>query len=308
MFVWDLDETLIIFQTLSNGRYAELFSGFKDPWEGSVLGRRWEQLILEVCDDYFFYKQVEDLNEPNLLALQDFDDGIDLRNYEFDLDDIGLLPDATNRRKLAYRHRFVGELYSKGLEKLLSHEQKIEWQRLYEATDKYTDGWLSAGRQLLEECERANKMQENDLHGQVQTIGTSERRLGEVRQVASEGNCNVLVTSGTLIPSLVKCLLFRLNTYFHPLNIYSSREVGKLQCFRWIYERFSMVTPPLKFCAIGDGIDECEAAQILEWPFVRISTAPSGAQTQDAFRLPLLSMEILDHHVTNCYGLTNKVQ
>jgi hypothetical protein len=105
-----------------------------------------------------------------------------------------------------------------GLEKLLSHEQKIEWQRLYEATDKYTDGWLSAGRQLLEECERANKMQENDLHGQVQTIGTSERRLGEVRQVASEGNCNVLVTSGTLIPSLVKCLLFRLNTYFHPLN------------------------------------------------------------------------------------------
>jgi hypothetical protein len=74
------------------------------------------------------------------------------------------------------------------------------------------------GRQLLEECERANKRQENDLHGQVQTMGTSERRLGEVQQVASEGNCNVLVTSGTLIPSLVKCLLFRLNTYFHPLN------------------------------------------------------------------------------------------
>jgi len=308
MFVWDLDETLIIFQTLSNGRYAELFSGFKDPWEGSVLGRRWEQLILEVCDDYFFYKQVEDLNEPNLMALQDFDDGIDLRNYDFDLDDIGLLPDATNRRKLAYRHRFVGELYSKGLEKLLSHEQKIEWRRLYEATDKYTDGWLSAGRQLLEESERANKMQENDLHGRVQTMGTSERRLGEVRQVASEGNCNVLVTSGTLIPSLVKCLLFRLNTYFHPLNIYSSREVGKLQCFRWIYERFSMVTPPFKFCAIGDGIDECEAAQILEWPFVRVSTAPSGAQIQDAFRLPLLSMDILHHYVTNRYGLTNKAQ
>ncbi len=53
------------------------------------------------------------MNEPNLMALQDFDDGIDLRNYDFDLDDIGLLPDATNRRKLAYRHRFVGELYSK---------------------------------------------------------------------------------------------------------------------------------------------------------------------------------------------------
>lgn len=58
LFLWDLDETLIIFQTLSNGRYAELFKGSKDPREGSELGRRWEQLILDVCDDYFFYKQV----------------------------------------------------------------------------------------------------------------------------------------------------------------------------------------------------------------------------------------------------------
>ncbi len=72
MFVWDLDETLIIFQTLSNGRYAELFSGFKDPWEGSVLGRRWEQLILEVCDDYFFYKQVKTFVQPSVVVVQNF--------------------------------------------------------------------------------------------------------------------------------------------------------------------------------------------------------------------------------------------
>jgi hypothetical protein len=72
MFVWDLDETLIIFQTLSNGRYAELFSGFKDPWEGSVLGRRWEQLILEVCDDYFFYKQVKTFIQPSVVVVQNF--------------------------------------------------------------------------------------------------------------------------------------------------------------------------------------------------------------------------------------------
>jgi hypothetical protein len=32
-----------------------------------------------------------------------------------------------------------------GLEKLLNHEQMMEWQLLYEATDRYTDGWLSAG-------------------------------------------------------------------------------------------------------------------------------------------------------------------
>jgi hypothetical protein len=90
-------------------------------------------------------KQVEDWNEPNLMALQDCDDGIDLSSYDFDHDNLGLIPDATNKQKLAYRHRFVGDLYSKGLEKLLNHEQMMEWQLLYEATDRYTDGWLSAG-------------------------------------------------------------------------------------------------------------------------------------------------------------------
>ncbi len=56
---------------------------------------------------------MEDWNEPNLMALQDYDDGIDLSSYDFDHDNLGLIPDATNKRKLAYRHRFVGHLYSK---------------------------------------------------------------------------------------------------------------------------------------------------------------------------------------------------
>jgi hypothetical protein len=58
VFVWDLDETLIIFQTLLDGRYVELFDGFKDSHKATLLGRRWERLILEVCDDYFFYSHV----------------------------------------------------------------------------------------------------------------------------------------------------------------------------------------------------------------------------------------------------------
>ena len=58
VFVWDLDETLIIFQTLLDGRYVELFDGFKDTHKATLLGRRWETLILEVCDDYFFYNHV----------------------------------------------------------------------------------------------------------------------------------------------------------------------------------------------------------------------------------------------------------
>lgn len=57
-YVWDLDETLIIFQTLRSGRYAALYTDSKDPTEACELGKRWESLILDICDDYFFYKQV----------------------------------------------------------------------------------------------------------------------------------------------------------------------------------------------------------------------------------------------------------
>ncbi|KAL8143531.1 hypothetical protein V2J09_016563 [Rumex salicifolius] len=49
---------------------------------------------------------------------------------------------------------------------------------------------------------------------------------------------NVLVTSRSLIPSLVKCLLFKLDSFFTPENVYSSWDVGKLKCFAWIKDRF----------------------------------------------------------------------
>lgn len=57
--------------------------------------------------------QVENFNEPSLLSLRDFDDGADLSHYDFDSDNLTLPVDTANKRKLAYRHRVVGELYEK---------------------------------------------------------------------------------------------------------------------------------------------------------------------------------------------------
>lgn len=48
VFVWDMDETLIVFQTLLDGQYVELFDGSKDSHKATQLGRRWERLVLEV--------------------------------------------------------------------------------------------------------------------------------------------------------------------------------------------------------------------------------------------------------------------
>lgn len=77
--------------------------------------------------------------------------------------------------------------------------------------------------------------------------------------------------------------------------VYSSTEVGKLQCFKWIQQRFDNAR--VKFCVIGDGLDECEAAQALNWPFVKIDTPPYGH-----LRLPALSVQIIDNYMRVIYG------
>lgn len=47
------------------------------------------------------------------MSLQDFDDGADLSTYDFTNDNFSVPIDAANKRKLAYRHRYIGDLYSK---------------------------------------------------------------------------------------------------------------------------------------------------------------------------------------------------
>lgn len=77
--------------------------------------------------------------------------------------------------------------------------------------------------------------------------------------------------------------------------MYSSWEVGKFQCFSWIKERFD--GPCVQFCVIGDGFEECEAAQLMKWPFIRIDMQPSGTH-----RFPGLTMKMVNHYMEVIYG------
>jgi len=58
VYIWDMDETLILLKSLLNGTYAEAFNGLKDVQRGIDIGKMWEKYILDVCDNYFFYEQV----------------------------------------------------------------------------------------------------------------------------------------------------------------------------------------------------------------------------------------------------------
>ena len=58
VYVWDMDETLILLKSLLNGTYAEAFNGSKDLQKGLEIGKMWEKHILDLCDGCFFYEQV----------------------------------------------------------------------------------------------------------------------------------------------------------------------------------------------------------------------------------------------------------
>lgn len=58
VYVWDMDETLILLKSLITETYAKAFNGLKDVKKGVEIGRTWENHILQVCDESFFYEQV----------------------------------------------------------------------------------------------------------------------------------------------------------------------------------------------------------------------------------------------------------
>ncbi|KAI3457216.1 hypothetical protein Pfo_013879 [Paulownia fortunei] len=282
VYIWDMDETLILLKSLLNGTYAGAFNGLKNVENGVKIGKLWENHILQVCDTHFFYEQIENFNQPYLDVLNQYDDGLDLSDYNFSQDGFGLPLDALNKCKLAYRHRVIAEKYRKGLYNILNQDLIKLWDGLYDLTDTYTEKWLSSARACLEQCAG----QKRDM---TPSINSDNARDADFEHV------NVLVTSGPLVPSLVKCLFFRLDDMITCNNVYSSLEVGKLQCFLWIKDRFT--GPNVQFCVIGDGWEECEAAQSMRWPFVQIDPQPSSIH-----RFPGLTSGDLRHYFSIVYG------
>ncbi|KAL5187606.1 Eyes absent [Glycine soja] len=171
-----------------------------------------------------------------------------------------------------------------GLRNILDNKTIKLWDELYDKTDEYTDRWLSSARTFLKECSGEDK-------DAVYSIAFANPSSNST----NAKHVNVLVTSGSLVPSLVKCMLFHLDSLITHGNVYSSWEVGKIQCFRWIKERFNH--PNVRFCVIGDGWEECEAAEIMRWPFVKIDPRPGKLH-----RFPGLTLTTISHYFSVVYG------
>ncbi|CEO95481.1 hypothetical protein PBRA_004207 [Plasmodiophora brassicae] len=230
VFIWDLDETLVLFNALLDPkRYKQRFS-----WAGGhvarVLGERLERILFDVADRHFFFKQVEKYDQSHVETLRDFDDFDLLDNYDFDND--GLVNRSTgevSKRKLAYRFRTMQVTYRKPLSSYVSMEVMEELSRTMRELDLLSGGWLSAAKRAAE------------------------------RIWASSGATNVLVSAGQLTPTLVKLVLYGLSTYFSVENVYSSRNTSKEDMFRVVLGRFGA---NCAYDVIGDDRDEDAACSV----------------------------------------------
>ncbi|PQM39059.1 eyes absent homolog 2 [Prunus yedoensis var. nudiflora] len=116
---------------------------------------------------------------------------------------------------------------------------------------------INVARVFLEECSAWHKK-------------TSLVAADGIKSSASKyQHVNLLVTSGSLIPSLVKCLLFRLD------NMITDENGPLLRNWGWMGE----------------------AAQAMRWPFVKIDVRPGGSH-----RFPGLTSRTLGFYFSVVYG------
>jgi eyes absent family protein 1 len=122
VFIWDLDETIIIFHSLLTGTYAAKYQ--KDAQSVVQLGLKMEEMVFNLADAHFFFNDIEECDQVHIDDVSSDDNGQDLSNYNFSSDGFhastsvsaGNLCLATGvrggvdwMRKLAFRYRKIKE-------------------------------------------------------------------------------------------------------------------------------------------------------------------------------------------------------
>ncbi|NXC64026.1 EYA3 protein, partial [Aleadryas rufinucha] len=268
VFLWDLDETIIIFHSLLTGSYAQKYG--KDPTLVIGSGLSMEEMIFEVADTHLFFNDLEECDQVHIEDVASDDNGQDLSNYNFSTDGFSGSGSNANHsssvgvqgvdwmRKLAFRYRRVREIYNKyktNVGGLLSPQKREALQRLRTDIEVLTDSWL-------------------------------ETALKSLLLIQSRKNCeNILITTTQLMPALAKVLLYGLGEVFPIENIYSATKIGKEFCFERIVSRFGK---KVTYVVIGDGRDEEVAAKQHNMPFWRITNHADLVSLHQALELDFL--------------------
>lgn len=249
VYIWDLDETLILFKALADLSFAKHEQ--KDKAVSLKLAELVEARIFDLLDNRMHFNEIENFDRMCVSDAGAYDDGRPLATHDFAADGFGSstagLPSAERLsrdqwRLLAYRYRHMRQLYSAPF---------LGTQELMKRIDLFSDRWLSASLDALRTVAQAP---------------------------AAE---NVLVTASQLSAAIAKLLIYGLSDYVPIDNIYSSSspaslnptlhpELSKRQCFDRIRKKYG---EHVTYVVIGDGQEEEECALVDHMQFVPIHSA-----------------------------------
>ncbi|KFO21435.1 Eyes absent like protein 1 [Fukomys damarensis] len=274
VFIWDLDETIIVFHSLLTGSYANRYG--RDPPTSVSLGLRMEEMIFNLADTHLFFNDLEECDQVHIDDVSSDDNGQDLSTYNFGTDGFPAAATSANlclatgvrggvdwMRKLAFRYRRVKEIYN-------TYKNNVGGNAVTQG--KFLDIsniQLSSQQSLLGPAKREAWLQ---LRAEIEALTDSWLTLAlkALSLIHSRTNCvNILVTTTQLIPALAKVLLYGLGIVFPIENIYSATKIGKESCFERIIQRFGR---KVVYVVIGDGVEEEQGAKKHAMPFWRVSS------------------------------------
>ncbi|GAA6091098.1 eyes absent homolog 1 isoform X1 [Tachysurus ichikawai] len=292
VFIWDLDETIIIFHSLLTGSYANRYG--RDPPTSVSLGLRMEEMIFNLADTHLFFNDLELSTEPSVAKVLPLanrknrpdclmtddrgtkepliatlkecdqvhiddvssdDNGQDLSTYNFSTDGFHAAATSANL------------CLATGVRGGVDWMRKLAF-RYRRVKEIYTTYKNNVGG-LLGPAKREAWLQ---LRAEIEALTDSWLTLAlkALTLIHSRSNCvNILVTTTQLIPALAKVLLYGLGIVFPIENIYSATKIGKESCFERVIQRFGR---KVVYVVVGDGVEEEQSSKKHNMPYWRISS------------------------------------
>ncbi|GMF09464.1 unnamed protein product [Phytophthora lilii] len=257
VFIWDLDETLVLFASLYTGTFAQTHG--KEIAPGVALGEQMMTFLLAMLERHFFFSDLHDADVDHITHVAAGND-----TPEAGQGSDPLQQQATVQE----RYERIREIYERRGHVDFLHDTDSEWfairGALVAAIDKFSTGWLHEARQVLELITESAHSQAGLTQPDVEAE-TTDGNKGDDEEVE---NVNVLVTNTQLVPALCKCLIYQLDSFFPIDRVYSSAKVHKYRCFETIIEKYE--APDVEFIAIGDGLEEEQVSLALGLEFHKI--------------------------------------
>lgn len=299
VFIWDLDETLVLFASLYTGAFAQTHG--KEVAPGVALGEQMMTFLLAMLERHFFFNDLHDADVDHIDCAEG-DRCTNCRRLRSASAaaamDSPTLSSATAENELKARYRRIREIYEQRGHVDFLHDDQSDWfavrAALVQAIDSFSTGWLQEARHVLSLIELSSTDKTAATHrlrdfGSSSTLSVGEDEDDQAEEPVQEleddngeevENINVLVTNTQLVPALCKCLVYQLDAFFPIGQVYSSAKVHKYRCFESIVAKYTAEAVKedlggdsatvVEFVAIGDGLEEEQVSLALGLEFHKI--------------------------------------